>query len=450
MTGGDAGDGASGEGGVSGTGPSHAGGKGSGELTGSDGRCILFPAVSNAPTRVLVGGTPLVTSDHDCSYSLTSSIEVPLDGGDVRLLFHYDVNGDGVDELFVEDSSGQAPPTLTIVASKLDADGTLSFEPTGCALDLPVSDSYFVRDIDGDGAPDLVIGKPNGVLVLMNRATGPEVTIDYDFDGGSGAQASLMDAAVVDIDKDAKPDVVVGFDRSPDGLKNNETGVLVFWGAASAASPHGPGTLADTTWTTSSGMPPSSIELGYVTAFNNGHEAVGVNTTSAWDYGGRAQVVSLATPPNIVQRLVMDGREWVFIGMQSVAAGYDPTGSQGDSLSLIFLTSFEHELERGFGGGRRHYSTFLFDLDGDGDDDLVETNIDDPSATLGAVKLAIHAGDAAAGPSANAQVLVPPERIDPLTELPFLALGVARGRLLVSGYDASTRSPLRVTGLACE
>src|SRR5207244_3659527 len=74
-----------------------------------------------------------------------------------------------------------ARPPISLLLSKVDS-GVLSFEASHCALAPPLVDgTYALRDLDGDGVTDFVIAVDNGFRVIMNRPTGPEVTVSYDF-----------------------------------------------------------------------------------------------------------------------------------------------------------------------------------------------------------------------------------------------------------------------------
>jgi hypothetical protein len=89
----------------------------------------------------------------------------------------------------------------------------------------------------------------------------------------------------------------------------------------------------------------------------------------------------------------------------------------------------------------------LLDVDGDGDLDLIESqgSVDTPS-------LGIHNGDLANGPSVQTHYLTPERYRAPSGDRPFLAIGAAKGRLIVSDADQKDLNgfPLSVNALGCK
>jgi hypothetical protein len=120
-----------------------------------------------------------------------------------------DVNGDGANDLVITDPgpTGGMAPTVNILLQNPASAGTF-LAPVSypiAALDLP--QSIVVKDVDGDGRPDIVIGGQQTVTVLLqNHAPAAAGT----FMAATVYTApGAYEIAVADINGDGKPDIVV-------------------------------------------------------------------------------------------------------------------------------------------------------------------------------------------------------------------------------------------------
>ena len=434
-----------------------AGGGMAGATNVDTGPCTLWPATATAaPSEFTLGGVTVHDDEHDCTWTLGASQALPTPVTDSRLLFHYDVNGDGIDDLFVAPPDimrtkhwqDLGPAGITLLVSRVTG-GELSFEPTGCHLDWPTDRVYLLRDLDADGVPDFVVNKGNGIQVLANRPSGPLVTVDYDFPtpAVSPPSAAIMGAVVGDFDGDGLNELAIGFSRNDDPQGAKELGTLIFDTPASATGDHGPRTLI-ASHSTGSGSDATDEQLGYVTTLRGGTSLFGLANETVWLYEQQklttvhnpkypyGSVFDLSYPdPVFIAPVLLGQRELVLVGLYDTIEFYDPW--QNEHV-VDFPTACTHT-------GQWSYA--FLDLDGDGDGDLVEFNPTNPASP----DIIIHAGSPDAGPAPESHDLVPHDYRAPDAETPFLKTGHAEGRLLVTAADWQLPDdfPMRVTALGC-
>jgi hypothetical protein len=439
-------------------GPSVAGGSG-GALSG--GTCPLWPSTAvAAPSEFRLGDTTVRLSDHDCSWIEAPAVALPAPAGYTRLVFQYDVNGDGVDDLFIgpnprllQNPQTMTPDTLTLLVSKLDG-GVLSFEATGCTVPaLLVDGEYVLRDLDADGVPDFVIGVANGLRVVMNRPSGPEQTVAYDFPASQNAEWYLGDVTLGQFEKDDTSELAIGFLRQADNYQTMQMGTLLF-PAPTEAKGISPVALV-TSNQTGNGLDLSmNPELGLFTALQQGRALYGVSENDDWLYSAskltRTKNGNTVGEPTYVASLTVGGNELVLEGLGSGAPPLDKTSAYlFDPKDYAHGTQIPCLYSHGLAYGRSR-SYLLTDVDGDGDAELIETDLESTSGGATGV-LAIHNGDAATGPESDTHLVEPNDYSMPYTETPFLAVGAAKGRLLVSDGDETHPDlyPLRVSPVVC-
>jgi hypothetical protein len=417
----------------------------------------LWPAPpAGAPIAFTLGGVTVRDDEQDCRWELGESQTLPTPVTDSRLFFHYDVNGDGIDDLFVGPPDSMmtkhwqdlGPAGITLLVSKL-AGGELSFEPTGCKLDWPTDHAYLLRDLDADGVPDFVVSTGNGVQVLVNRPSGPELTLDYDFPAPAVSEpsAAILDAVVGDFDADGQSELAVGFSRNDDPQNAKQLGTLLFHAPASTTGDHGPEVLV-ASHSTGSGSDATDEQLGYITSLRGGTSLFGLASWSTWLYAAGklttnhnpkypyGSVFDLTYPdPFFVAPVALGQRELVLVGLYDTIELYDPWTNEH---VVDFPSSCEHHSQQSY--------AFL-DIDGDGDGDLVEFDATNSAAP----DIIIHEGSLESGPAPQSHDLVPRNYRATNAETPFLKTGRAAGRVLVTGADWQLPDdfPLRVTALGC-
>jgi hypothetical protein len=120
-----------------------------------------------------------------------------------------DVNGDGANDLVITDPgpTGGMAPTVNILLQNPASPGTFLAPVSYPIATLDLSQSIVVKDVDGDGRPDIVIGGQQTVTVLLqNHApAAPGTFMAATVYPAPGA----YEIAVADINGDGKPDIVV-------------------------------------------------------------------------------------------------------------------------------------------------------------------------------------------------------------------------------------------------
>ncbi|MBS0374745.1 MAG: VCBS repeat-containing protein [Proteobacteria bacterium] len=158
--------------------------------------------------RVLVltraGGTAAVAG--------TSTVYTNAVPGQFAVVAVADIDGDGANDVIIADQSGG---TVTILPNRADGSGTF-LPPARYPLPAEAGLSVVVADLNGDGRPDLVIGGPPVVAVLLQDASRPGTFLDavaYHAPIGAGS------VAVGDVNGDGLPDIVTngGVSGTQDG-----------------------------------------------------------------------------------------------------------------------------------------------------------------------------------------------------------------------------------------
>lgn len=163
--------------------------------------------------------------------SFTDRADITTPGGPERV-FIADLDGDGKPDLIVADAQAGS----VSIFQNISTNGTLNAGSFAPRFDLPVGGtssglnpySLTTADIDGDGKLDIIVlnALANFVSVFRNISTPGLMTTNsfatrVDFPAGSGLRA----VAVRDLDGDGKPDIVVGNqnDANISIFKNNSS-----------------------------------------------------------------------------------------------------------------------------------------------------------------------------------------------------------------------------------
>jgi hypothetical protein len=155
-----------------------------------------------------------------------------------------DVNGDGANDLVITDPgpTGGMAPTVNILLQNPASPGTFLAPVSYPIATQDLSQSIVLKDVDGDGRLDIVIGGMQTVTVLLQNHA-PAMP-------GTFAAATIYTApganeiAVADVNGDGKPDIIVSngvTNPVVNGVVTTHPGVLL----QSAASPGTFGALED-------------------------------------------------------------------------------------------------------------------------------------------------------------------------------------------------------------
>jgi hypothetical protein len=186
-----------------------------------------------------------------CRYELGRARELPLSRAEhsYNFAFSFDVNGDEFADLFFwqrERQPSDSSPRLVMLLSEIGV-GVLSYQLADCeALSVLPYGRVFVRDLNRDEVPDLVIGTSSlegvpprrgdtGVRAFVNSPSGfVEVLHQQWPDARELGKTTLLDVAVADLNDDGAglQDIALGYDRVSGEALRAEVGALLFEGSA--------------------------------------------------------------------------------------------------------------------------------------------------------------------------------------------------------------------------
>jgi hypothetical protein len=160
----------------------------------------------------------------------------------VSIIAIADVNGDGLNDLVITDPgpTGGAAPTVNVLLQDASNHGSF-LAPVSypiAALDLP--QSIVLKDLQGSGKLDIVIGGQQNVTVLLHDPANPGKFLAASIYPAAGAN----EIAIADINGDGKPDIVVSngvTNPMQGGVVSTHPGVLL----QSATAPGTFGMLQD-------------------------------------------------------------------------------------------------------------------------------------------------------------------------------------------------------------
>jgi hypothetical protein len=394
------------------------------------------PAPNPAVTDYRLGGSPLEAAfEPGCVFGLGAVVDLPLLPEDLdNVLFHYDVNGDGVEDLFIGGRDGGEQQSIRSYLSRADG-GDVSFSAGVCELTLgaPVR-SVFVRHLNADMIPDLVVGTQFGILVLLNLPDGLRGVGSLDFGDAADTSVALLDVAVGNWGTPGLRDVFVGFDAALGEGINLRMGVARFQ-ARDGETEY----TASTPLTTDILEPHEfGIESGYITGLPRADRtdmfSVLLERPGSlgwlWDEQGTTIV---PTPPGVSENTSLARTARIgdtaalALGTDQDIAFYALPERPSDSPPAHLTTALMvfPAAGREFGGGARQHNRYLIDLDADGDDDIVELG----SLGGGAPFELVFHEQTNQGFEPQAPLQTAPGRF--ATEDPFLTVNGRRGRIFV-------------------
>jgi len=134
-----------------------------------------------------------------------------------------DVNGDGKPDLMVANATATGPAGVSVLLG--NGDGT--FQPALPYNSFGAQTTIALGDINGDGAPDIVLANLQGPTVVVLLGNGNGTFQDPTaFSTGSGAITSM---SLGDVNRDGKLDLIVGNSCTANctGVYNDSVGVLL-------------------------------------------------------------------------------------------------------------------------------------------------------------------------------------------------------------------------------
>ena len=220
----------------------------SGSITGSSFAAPVVIPVGNTPTgittadidgdgkpdlAVVTAGDATVSVLRNTSSPGSVSFDAPVvsaTGGGGAMVAVSDIDGDGIPDMAVANS---ADHTVSIFHG-VSAPGVISFRPQVVLSAGSTPHDVLIRDIDGDGKPDLTVSNIDGASIFMWRNLSSPGSIT------SGSFASPLTfvtggsptgLSIGDIDGDGKPDMVIADENDNDVSvfrNTSSTGVISF------------------------------------------------------------------------------------------------------------------------------------------------------------------------------------------------------------------------------
>ena len=353
-----------------------------GDLDG-DGKPDLAAANFNASTVSVFRNTSsegsLATDSFDTKVDLTT-------GGSPNSVAIGDLDGDGNLDLATANEDGTVS-----VHRNISSAGSLSQDSFAPKVDLTAGAllSVSIRDLDGDGKPDLATTDvlDNKVSVLRNTSSAGSLTFDPKVDL---ATASFpVSVSIGDLDGDGRPDLAV----ADNGVRT----VLVFRNTSSAGSlttdsfaPKVDPTAEDSPWSVSIGDLDGDGKPDLATA-NTNTVSVFRNTSSA----GSLTADSFDTRVDLTAGNIFSsgsvGELDVSIGdldgdgkpdLAVVNAGVDSVSVFRNTSSAGSLTTDSFAPKVDLPVGDNPLSVAIGDLDGDGKPDLAVVNENDNTVSV--------------------------------------------------------------------
>ncbi|MFO7181103.1 MAG: hypothetical protein DIU78_020555 [Pseudomonadota bacterium] len=437
------------------TGDAGAGGSTGGAGTGGGAgvpplgsSCVYTgPAPVDPALGLLLDGEDLKAKlEPGCELRLGRRVPLPVNANYGKLVFQYDLNQDGIHDLFFAEASAVGSTrSLRILRSDPYSD-EVKFEPVDCEvpIDLPYT-RIFARHIDDDEAADWIVGTPSGVKVFANREEGLLEVGSYDF-GDAVDSLTLEAVAALGVDGTPVKQLAVRYTLVRDG--ELERGILTFQHAPSSTT-----TTSELEYQARVQSPSRGSGSVALVASTGGSEAVlGLDLREAnprgWLWNGWFEhFVSLPDDglgtPELVRPAVFDSTPAIAVGFPRHFAFYE-IASNGSQLAELGAVETAFTTAETAPGEPPHSRRLVLDLDRDGDSELVEIGGDDGS------ELVVSFQEDAGVFDQRAPIALGPFPTERKDEDTFLQIGTTQSRVLVRDAEVHDEpEPPALQALLC-
>ena len=308
------------------------------------------------------------------SGSFAARVDMPVGTSGPYGLVAADLDGDGKLDLVAVDTSYNR----VMVLRNLSTPGSLTTNSFAARVNFTVGTGprgLAVRDLDGDGKPDILVANYNSgtVSVLRNLGNPGGLTVNSFAPAVNFATGSLpQNTTIADVDGDGKPDVVtVNYGSSVNALsvlRNVST----------------PGSLAFTANVTFSGLTTSyALAVGDLDGDGKPDVLVGSQSGGAISVFRNISTPGAITASSFASRVDFNSANGAYaLALGDISGSGKPDVAQGSSLSsLIYLfqnkstpgsfTNTSLAARLGFSANLNMGAVTIGDLDGDGQPEVV-------------------------------------------------------------------------------